>query len=252
VSRVVVWLSCGAASAVAAKLACNEYGDRCEVVYCDTMATEHHDNQRFFEDVENWIGKSITKIHSKLYEDVDDVFETTRYMAGIQGARCTLEMKKIPRFDYQLPDDIHIFGFTADETRRIDSFEKRNPELHTDHILLRNGLTKEDCFLYLRKAGIALPMMYELGYLNNNCLGCVKATSARYWNMIRRDFPEIFEKRAKLSRELGVKLTRFHRTTRVYLDELPEDYMPAEPLENISCGPDCQGSLFEPEILNDE
>jgi hypothetical protein len=55
--RRLVWFSCGAASAVAAKLAVEKYEDACEVVYCDTMATEHPDNQRFFNDVERWIGQ---------------------------------------------------------------------------------------------------------------------------------------------------------------------------------------------------
>jgi PP-loop superfamily ATP-utilizing enzyme len=39
--RVLVWFSCGAASAVAAKLAVEKYGDQCEVLYCDTLAYEH-------------------------------------------------------------------------------------------------------------------------------------------------------------------------------------------------------------------
>ena len=46
----------------------------------------------------------------------------------------------------------------------------------------------------------------------------------------------------ELSRQLGVRLTRFNGE-RVFLDELPADYLPAEELENISCGPDCQLSL---------
>jgi len=86
--------------------------------------------------------------------------------------------------------------------------------------------------------------MYELGYSNNNCIGCVKATSAKYWNKIRADFPEHFERRAQQSRELGVRLTRVDGE-RVFLDELPEDYLFGE-MESISCGPDCaQIDLFE-------
>lgn len=51
-SRIVVWFSCGAASAVAAKLALEKYGTRACVVYCDTMKSEHPDNVRFFDDVQ--------------------------------------------------------------------------------------------------------------------------------------------------------------------------------------------------------
>lgn len=50
-TRTLVWFSCGAASAVAAKLAVQKYGAACEVVYCDTLSTEHPDNGRFLTDV---------------------------------------------------------------------------------------------------------------------------------------------------------------------------------------------------------
>lgn len=244
-SRVVVWFSCGAASAVAASLAVGDYGkERVEVVYCDVLADEHPDNARFLDDMQSRLGIFVRIVGSYLYDTVDEVFEQTRYMAGVSGARCTTEMKKLPRREFQRPDDIHIFGFTADEQNRIATFEANNPELHLDWILLRHNFTKKDCYTLLEERDIKLPAMYELGYKNNNCLGCVKATSARYWNMVRRDFPDVFEARAKRSRELGVRLTRY-KGERVFLDELPEDYLPAEPLEDISCGPDCSVDLPE-------
>lgn len=253
--RAVSWFSCGAASAVASKLMLEKYGNRCEVVYCDTMSTEHPDNERFFRDVEDWLGISITKIHSTKYVDVDDVFKQTRYMAGIAGARCTTEMKKVPRYDFQRPNDIHTFGFTADEERRLRRFEENNPELYVDWVLLDAGITKEDCYQIISDAGISMPAMYQLGYKNNNCLGCVKAGSAKYWNMIRRDFPDVFARRVEQSRELGVRLTR-HKGERIFLDELPEDYLPADDLEDISCGPECAYELPEgwddPDLIEED
>ena len=239
--RTIAWFSCGGASAIASKLAV-EMHEHVEVVYCDTMKSEHPDNQRFFDDVQEWLGVEIKRITSKKYKDVDDVFEKTRYMSGIHGARCTVEMKKVPRFDFQHPDDTHIFGLTAEEGGRIARFEENNHDLKLEWNLRDAGLTKEDCLDRLASAGLVLPVMYSLGYRNNNCIGCVKATSAKYWNMTRRDFPEVFKKRAEQSRALGVRLTRV-KGERIFLDELPADYMTGE-LENISCGPDCQGDLF--------
>lgn len=202
------------------------------------MNDEHPDNQRFFDDVQMWLGRGIRRIRSGEYNSIDDVFERTRYMSGVGGARCTVELKKVPRFEFQTGRDIHVFGLTADENSRISRFNANHPDLRLDWLLLAGGITKEMCHQIIACAGIEAPAMYSLGYRNNNCLGCVKATSARYWNMIRRDFPDVFAKRARQSRELGVKLTR-KDGERVFLDELPADYMPAEPLENISCGPDC-------------
>jgi hypothetical protein len=103
---------------VAAKLGIDQYGSECEVVYCDTMATEHPDNARFFADVEGWIGRRITRIRSDRYQTIDDVFEKRRYLAGPRGALCTVEMKKMPREAWQRPDDVHIFGYTSDEVKR--------------------------------------------------------------------------------------------------------------------------------------
>lgn len=237
-TRIVCWFSCGAASAVAAHQALQNLpeGAEIEVAYCDTSRDEHPDNERFLSDVERWLDRPITRLKST-YESVEDVFDKHRYMAGINGARCTVEMKKKPRFAYQRPDDIHVFGFTADEPGRITRFNEGNPELETWFPLAESNTTKEDCYRILRDAGIEIPAMYQLGYRNNNCIGCVKATSARYWNMVRRDFPDVFDRRAAQSRDIGVKLTRV-RGERVFLDELPADYL-AEPLEDISCGPDC-------------
>jgi hypothetical protein len=234
-SRRVVWFSCGAASAIAAKAAVLGYG--AEVVYCDTMATEHPDNLRFFRDVERWIGKPITVIRSERFSTIDDVFERTRYMAGIAGARCTTELKKLPREAFQRPDDIHIFGYTADETKRAERFEENNPALHVEWMLIDNGITKEMCLRGLTMYGIALPAMYGLGFDHNNCIGCPKSTSAGYWNRTRRLFPEVFTRRAQQSRLLGARLVRVNGERR-FLDQLPLEA--DAPDDEIECGPACQ------------
>lgn len=236
--RHVVWFSCGAASACAAKLAVQIH-KTVEIVYCDTMSTEHPDNARFFDDVQRWIGQPITVIKSATYETINDVFERTRYMAGIRGARCTTEMKKLPREAFQQIGDVHIFGYTDDkkEHKRAVDFEDRNPTLNVEWLLIELGIGKAQCLDMLRTSGIALPAMYALGFDHNNCLGCVKSTSAGYRNKIRRLFPEVFSLRCKQSRKLGVRLIRF-KGERIFLDELPIDA--DAPDDDIECGPVCQ------------
>jgi hypothetical protein len=39
-----VWFSCGAASAIAGKLAAEKYGGKVELIYCNTAKDEHPDN----------------------------------------------------------------------------------------------------------------------------------------------------------------------------------------------------------------
>ena len=134
IGRKLVWFSCGAASAVAAKLANEKYPD-CEVLYCDTFAYEHPDNKRFFHDVEEWIGKKIKILRSEKYKDIYHVFLATGWLVGPKGARCTLELKKNVRKRYQREGDLHIFGLTLDEEDRIARFERDNSDIETEFIL---------------------------------------------------------------------------------------------------------------------
>lgn len=234
--RAIAWFSCGAASACAAKLASERFKNL-RVVYCDTLAEEHFDNIRFLHAVEKWIGLPIELIKSEKYNSIIEVWDKRKYMAGISGAPCTLEMKKIPRHVYQLPNDLHIFGLTADEQKRIDKFEKNNPDLEMEWILRDAGITKEGCYQMLRNTGIALPVMYSMGFKNNNCIGCVKAASAVYWNRVRQFFPEVFAARAEQSRRIGARLVRW-KGKRIFLDELPfgDD---GEKEKDIECGVIC-------------
>lgn len=238
--RVVVWFSCGAASAVAAKLATEKYKN-VEVCYCDTLAYEHPDNARFLADVEKWIGQPIKILRSEKYTDIFDVFRKTRYLVGVRGARCTVELKKRVRENYQQPNDIQILGMTADEEDRISRFEDGNPDQTWEWILEDNGILKSCCYRIISEAGIELPMMYRLGYNNNNCIGCVKGQSG-YWNKIRQDFPEAFERMALMERELGVAINkRYEGKTRikVFLDELDPEAGRKVPLPDIECGAFC-------------
>lgn len=248
-SRVLAWFSCGAASAVAAHLAVQKYGERCEVLYCDTFANEHPDNRRFFDDCEKWIGREIKVIGSDNYEDIYDVFERTGWLVGVGGARCTVELKKNVRRAYQRPDDIHIFGYTPDEQNRADRLTHSSPELFCEFPLIDQKISKSDCHSLLNIAGIEQPAMYRMGYRNNNCIGCVKG-QAGYWNKIRVDFPEIFERMSKVERNLGAAIckkegkhedgTRWREV--VYLDELDPKQGRYEQEADIDCGVLCIGA----------
>lgn len=249
-NRVLAWFSCGDASAVAAKLAVDKYGDRCEVLYCDTFAYEHPDNLRFFADVERWLGRSIIILRSREYKDIYDVFRKTRWLVGPSGCRCTTELKKVPRMEYQRPDDTHVFGFTMEEQGRVDRFYQQNPELIVEFPLIEAGYTKNHCHHIVRDAGIELPAMYRW-FDNNNCIGCPKG-GKKYWSKIRRLFPEHFAKMAAMERELDVAICKSEgpgrERIRVFLDELPPDvgqYPEEAPIEcGVLCIPPIQESLF--------
>lgn len=246
-SRVLAWFSCGSASAVAAKLAVERHGPRCEVLYCDTLAYEHPDNRRFLRDVEGWLGVPITILKSDTYADIFDVFERTRWLVGVGGARCTTELKKNVRTAYQLPDDLHVFGLTADEYPRAMRLLKSNHDIRIELPLVDAKITKAECHQRIAAAGIEKPAMYRLGYENNNCVGCVKGGTA-YWLKIQRDFPEAFDRMARLERSLDAAICKREwveeggkrMRARVFLDELTpaDDYGQAE--LSMECGVLCQ------------
>ena len=240
-NRVLAWFSCGDASAVAAKLAVERYGPRCEVLYCDTFKYEHPDNKRFFLDVEKWLGVEIKVLRSTDYKDIFEVFDRTGWLVGVGGARCTTELKKNVRRVYQRPDDSQIFGFTKDEQKRADRFCENSPDIFAEFPLIEEGVTKAACHQRMRDAGIELPMMYRLGYKNNNCIGCVKGQIG-YWNKIRRDFPEAFAKMAVQERKMDVAINKKYvkgKRIRVFLDELPPNAGRYESEGDIECGVVC-------------
>jgi hypothetical protein len=239
--RIIVWFSCGAASAVAAKIAIDHFrGEDVEIIYCDTLKYEHPDNNRFLSDVERWIGREVKVLKSKKYDDIMACFRGEQFIVGPHGAPCTRIMKKQVRIDYASPLDVHVFGMTADEEDRIKDHEADNPQLWSEWILRDAGIIKQDCYRIVQEAGIEIPVMYRLGYKNNNCIGCVKGGMG-YWNKIRRDFPERFAEMVDLEKEIGGKIckrTINKVTERIWLSDLPEGIGDYDE-EDIECGVMC-------------
>ena len=59
-SRIICWFSCGAASAVATKLALSMVDKEQELIIAYTeVKEEHSDNKRFLADCERWFGQKI-------------------------------------------------------------------------------------------------------------------------------------------------------------------------------------------------
>jgi 3'-phosphoadenosine 5'-phosphosulfate sulfotransferase (PAPS reductase)/FAD synthetase len=246
--------SCGAASATATKLAIDEFGaNNIRVVYLKTNS-EHLDNERFLLECQDWFGVEIEQHESEVYMDIWHVFEKTRYLVGPRGARCTGELKrKVAEslINYGPDQEIEIMGYTAEETKRVKQFISQNSERRLYPILVERGLTKADCLGFVDRAGIELPAMYKLGYRNNNCIGCVKG-QAGYWNKIRVDFPEVFERMARVEEDLGRTICKKEWTEngekkrkRISLRELPPDlgHYPSEP--SVQCGMLCKSEFDE-------
>lgn len=121
---IVVWFSCGAASAVAAKKTIEKYGRTHAIrVVNNPVAEEHSDNQRFLKDCEAWLGVKIESAKNSKFPScsIYDVFKARRYISGIAGAPCTQELKKKARQEWEAknPHDYIVLGFTYDEKKRM-------------------------------------------------------------------------------------------------------------------------------------
>lgn len=239
---IAVWFSCGAASAAALKLTVEKYGPDDVRAINNPVANEHPDNRRFLEDVSAWVGVEIEDAINPKYPSTDcvDVWEHRGAMSIIvpnkgSVAPCTDHLKKEARGIWEQANkaDWHVLGYTVDEKKRHERFVKFERE-NVLPVLIDAGMTKHDCWDMLRRDGLRLPEMYHLGYPNANCIGCVKATSPTYWNLVRKTHPEVFRQRAEQSRRLGAKLVRV-KNERIFLDEL-DPSAKGRPLKSM---PDC-------------
>lgn len=252
---IVVWFSCGAASAVAAYETLRQYGDTHDVRIVNNIVIEEHpDNMRFLADCQTWFGQSIEFAFNAKFPtaSAEDVWVKRKYMSGTKGAPCTGELKRQARTEWERNNqfdwntDRMVLGFTADEQDRHDMFvlTERNNVLP---VLIDAGYSKQDCIDIVASHGLKLPEMYTLGYPNANCLGCVKATSPTYWNHLRKTHPSVFWRRAILSYQIGVRLVRV-KGTRMFLHELPVEAVgqPLKSLKMPECGIFCEEHTQEP------
>ena len=238
--KIIAWFSAGITSAVACKLALDMY-ENVEIYYIET-GSAHPDNKRFIQDCEKWYGQKINIVtNSKGYKNHIDVIEKTRYVNGPSGARCTLELKKNVR--YEIEDKTEwtnqVFGFeySQKEINRAVRFKEQHSKTNPLFPLINKRLTKNQCAWILGEIGIELPVMYKLGYENNNCIGCVKGGKF-YWNKIKKDFPQWFKDMAKVERYVGNSCIK-----NVFLDELKETSGRQNKEVFPECGVFCQVEL---------
>lgn len=251
--RIVCQFSCGAASAVATKLALAQYGDRCVIVNA-YIEEEHPDNRRFSADCEVWFGRSILNLRDTKYDaSAIKVFETVGFIKSRRGAACTLRIKRGLLDSWKEPHDVMVLGYTAEEADRADDFRDRNPSREVLFPLIERGLTKDDCKAMAERAGLKLPAMYLLGYDNANCIGCVKG-GLGYFRAVREDFPAQFERLAQAEEKVAAlhgenAYILRHRSGPLKGQRFPLRELPAGPAHRgeplPSCGLFCESAEQE-------
>ncbi len=210
----VSWFSAGVSSAVATKLMADEVD---HIIY-QHIDDHHPDTMRFVKDCEQWFGKEI-EIQQSLYKNVENVCVAVSFVNGVNGAPCTNFLKRRMRKEWEAMNRFfcfirYVWGMDANETKRASRLADHMREDRHAFPLIDRGIDKKEAHAILERAGIKRPAMYDLGYHNNNCVGCVKG-GAGYWNKIRVDFPEVFKQRAEMERKIGGTCLKG-----VFLDEL--------------------------------
>ena len=233
----ISWFSAGVSSAVATKLAIAQI-DRIIYTHIDD---QHSDTLRFVQDCEEWFGKKVEILQSQ-YKNVENAClrpgESGAYINGPRGAGCTYYLKRQVRLAWEKKHAKeplrYVWGIDLSEKHRCLRLEQTMPLQEHLFPLVDAGMSKEDAHKVLTASGIKRPAMYDIGYRNNNCIGCVKGGMG-YWNKIRVDFPEIFKARAEMERKVGASCIKG-----VYLDELgPERGRATGPIVD-ECGAFCE------------
>lgn len=230
--KTVSWFSAGVSSAVATKLAIDEID---EIIYIH-IDDHHPDTLRFVADCQNWFGKPIATVQSP-YKNVENALLGANFVCGPHGSPCTRILKRRVRKEWELDqkDKLrYMWGMDKHETHRTDRLRDSMPDQEHFFPLIDKGYTKETAHQVLRASGIKRPAMYDLGYHNNNCVGCVKGGMG-YWNKIRIDFPEVFKARAKAERVIGGTCLKG-----IYLDELDKNRGRHEEPVCEDCGIFCE------------
>lgn len=213
----VCWISAGVSSFIAGWLSRDTID---EYIYID-IENQHPDSMRFIKDCEKELGKPV-KILMSPYRNVENAIKKGGFINRPKvGAYCTKLLKKMVRKEWECEHkDIeltYVWGFDIDERHRAKRLIEAMTDFKHEFPLIDKQLSKQDAHGILEQIGIKRPVMYDMGYNNNNCVGCVKGGMG-YWNKIRKDFPEVFDRMAKLEREVGSSCING-----VYLDELDQD-----------------------------
>lgn len=230
---LVSWFSCGCSSFVATYL----MRDKVDEIIYTHIDNQHSDSLRFLHDCEKLLNRKITVIQSPYFSNTLDVFRSTGIINTPFGAPCTRILKKQVRKYWQ---DKHpgkhsyIWGFDCSERKRADRLIESMPDYNHIFPLIDNLMDKTDVHGLCERLGLKRPLMYDLGYNNNNCVGCVKGGMG-YWNKIRVDFPDVFNNMAKLEREINSSCING-----VFLDELSPDRGRNEKIILPECGIFCE------------
>ena len=199
---VMLSLSGGAASAVAAHRALEWWDGRVRLVFADTCS-EDEDTYRFLDDCEAKFGP-IVRLRQFNDDgspmDIWDCFDKHGIMcipkAG-NACKASVELKQKPLDAYAAENDIRLlavgYGFT--ELERMLKLNSKKVMTVVYPLVADPLLSDCEIIEELKRIGLAPPAIYEDGFVHNNCLGsggCVLAGLAQF-AAVKKLKPDAFE-----------------------------------------------------------
>jgi len=196
--RIIVTLSGGKSSAYCAYWAFQTFPKDKIILYFNDTKWEHYDLYRFLKELSHKFNHPLT-IDSD-GRTPEQLFYDNRALANTRMPFCSRVLKAERLQKFYNDGDILIFGIGTDEAHRairidnryqtIAAKTKKIPEVRFP--LLEENITKKDIHNFLNKYEIKEPLLYQLGFLHNNCSGgCVQA-GKKQWKMLYEKLPEIY------------------------------------------------------------
>ena len=242
----IMWFSAGVSSAIAAHIARHEL----DVVIYFHINDQHPDTLRFVDDVSTLLVRPIVIMQHPIFKDVESVCRHHAFVTSPHGAKCTEKLKKELRKMWEYENEgrhTYYWGMDCDEAERAQTLMEHMPDFDHRFPLIERKMSKADAHGMLAELGVRRPAMYDLGYHNNNCVGCLKGGMG-YWNRIRKDFPDVFARRAKMERDIGHSCLRKalphvegqpRKSAPLFLDELDPEAGRHDPPVTQECGVYC-------------
>lgn len=172
----VCWISAGVSSFIAGWLVRDTVD---EYIYID-IADQHPDSMRFIKDCEKALGKPIQILRSEQYHNVEECIRVFGVVRNVHNYfyPCTNWLKKRVRKRWEEAhegeDITYVWGMDMNEQHRADRLVEGMPQFEHEFPLIDKQLTKAEAHGILASLGIKRPVMYDMGYSNNNCVGCVR------------------------------------------------------------------------------
>lgn len=211
-SKKIVCLSGGKASAYCAKIAFDTYDKNDIILYFNDTKWEHPDLYRFLDDLQQYFNHTITNDSDG--RDIEQLFHDEKALAYNLMPFCSRIMKGQRLKKFYSHGDTLIFGIDSNEghraTRLVSTYQKiqiqTKKECKLEFPLIKKNVSKSTIDDWLNIIGIKQPILYDMGFSHNNCSGgCVRA-GKKQWFLLYKRLPNIYAERERVEEDIR-KLT---------------------------------------------